>query len=70
MTDSDRMTDLETQLAHTSRQSDELSDIVADQAKRIEVLERRILALMQRAASDEAANASGVVLGDQTPPHW
>jgi len=70
MTDSDRMTELETQLAHTTRQSDELSDIVANQAKRIEVLERRLLALMERAAADEASNASGVVLGDQRPPHW
>lgn len=70
MSNAARLTELETQLAHTTRQSDELSDIVADQAKRIEVLERRLLALMERAAADEAATAGSVVLGDQRPPHW
>ncbi|MCP5085767.1 MAG: SlyX family protein [Rhodobacteraceae bacterium] len=64
------MTELETQLAHTTRQAEELSDVVADQAKRIELLERRVERLMERAASEEAAGTGGVVLGDQKPPHW
>ncbi len=70
MTETDRITELESQLAHTTRQTEELSDVVADQALRIEVLERRVLRLMERAASEEAAGTGGVVLGDQKPPHW
>ncbi len=70
MNQSDRITELENQLAHTARQAEELSDIVADQAKRIELLERRMLRLMERAAAEEAAGTGGVVMGDQKPPHW
>lgn len=70
MANIEHITELEMQLTHIARQSDELSDIVADQAKRIEVLERRLLALMERAAADEASSAGSVMLGDQRPPHW
>lgn len=66
----DRITELESQLAHTQRLSEELSDVVAEQAKRIDVLEARVQILMQRAAADEAASGSGIVIGDQPPPHW
>ena len=37
-----RLMDLETALAHHIKVNDELSDIVADQSKRIEALERRV----------------------------
>lgn len=70
MSETDRLTELEMQLAHVLRQSDELSDVVAEQAGRIEMLERRVVALMQRAAEQETAGAGSVVLGDQPPPHW
>ena len=66
----DQITELESQLAFALRQGEELSDVVADQAKRIELLERRVKMLMERAAADEASNASGVVMSDQPPPHW
>ena len=48
--------------------NDELSDIVADQSKRIEALERRVGMLMQREAERESEGIEYVA--DQRPPHW
>lgn len=65
------MTDIppyEERIAHLTRQLDDLSDIVADQAKRLERAERAITLLLERAAEAEADG--GVVLADQRPPHW
>lgn len=70
MADSNHIINLETQLAHITRIVEDLSDIVADQTKRLERAEQRIEMLMQRAAEDEAAMVSGEIIGDQRPPHW
>lgn len=70
MSDTDRITELEMQLAHTARLCEELSDVVADQATRIDKLERKLLILSERAATEEANRPGSVVLGDQRPPHW
>ena len=56
------------QLAHHIKVNDELSDIVADQSKRIEALERRVGMLMQREAERE--NEGIEYVADQRPPHW
>ena len=63
-----RLVDLETALAHHIKVNDELSDIVADQSKRIEALERRVGMLMQREADRESEGIEYVA--DQRPPHW
>jgi len=63
-----RLMNLETALAHATRVNDELSDIVADQSKRIEALERRVGMLMQREADRESEGVEYVA--DQRPPHW
>ena len=63
-----RLMNLETALAHATRVNDELSDIVADQSKRIEALERRVGMLMQRGADRESEGVEYVA--DQRPPHW
>lgn len=70
MNDSDRITELEIQLAHATRMSEELSDVVADHAKRLELAEKRIQMLMQRAAQAESEAMAGVAVGNQPPPHW
>ena len=70
MSNIDRITELEMQLAHTTRLCEELSDVVADQAGRIDKLERKLLILSERAATEEANRPGSVVLGDQRPPHW
>ncbi|MEM8823908.1 MAG: SlyX family protein [Pseudomonadota bacterium] len=63
------MTDLEERIAHLTRTVDDLSDVVARQAGEIEVLERRVRMLMERAAEAEAESGT-VPLADQRPPHW
>ncbi|MEM7488588.1 MAG: SlyX family protein [Pseudomonadota bacterium] len=63
------MTDLEERIAHLTRTVEDLSDVVARQSGEIEVLERRVRMLMERAAAAEAEG--GVApLADQRPPHW
>lgn len=63
-------TDIEERLAHLLRAVDDLSDVVAGQARRIEVLERRVAALVMREAEREAQETGGEVAGDTRPPHW
>ena len=63
-----RLVDIETALAHLSKVNDELSDIVADQFKRVEALERRVEMLMQREAERESEGIEYVA--DKRPPHW
>jgi SlyX protein len=70
MNDRDRITELEIQLAHATRMAEELSDVVAEHAKRLEAAEKRIQMLMERAAQAEAESMAGVAIGNQPPPHW
>lgn len=69
MTQTDKITDLEERLAHTMRQAEDLSEVVADQAKRIEMLEKQMRAVLEM-ARDTAQGEGSVTLGDQPPPHW
>ena len=66
----DRITRLEEALAHQSTLLDELNDVITNQATEIDLLNRRVAMLMQRAAEQEADNLSGAPLADQRPPHW
>jgi SlyX protein len=70
MSNENRITELEIQLAHNLRTVEDLSEIVADQANRLERAEKRIQMLMQRAAEAEAQAMSGIAVGDKPPPHW
>lgn len=60
--------ELEERIAHLERALDDMSDVVAGQAKQIAVLERRAQMLMERAAAEEAAGQDAVP--NQRPPHW
>jgi len=60
---------LEERIAHLTRSVDDLSDVVARQAREIERLSRRVGLLMEREAAREA-EGGGVPLADQRPPHW
>ena len=64
------MTKTEETLAHLIRTVDELSDVVAEQRKEIDLLTRRVAMLMQREAERESDGSGGVVLGDERPPHY
>lgn len=66
----ERLERAEEELAHLRRAVDDLSDMVARQAREIEALTRRVAMLMDRAAEAEAAAGSAVPLADQKPPHW
>lgn len=64
------MEDLEEKIAHLLRAMDDLSDVVARQAREIDVLERRVAMLMQREAERQSEGSGGVVLADERPPHY
>ncbi len=66
----DRITQLEEALAHQTKLVEELNDMVSTQTREIDLLKRQVKMLIQRAAEDEAANMSGVVVGNQKPPHY
>lgn len=61
---------LEEQIAHLTRLTDELSDIVAGQADEISTLTRRVAMLMRREAEREVAEGVSAPVADQPPPHW
>lgn len=64
-----RQSDLEEHIAHLHRQVEDLSDVVAEQAARLDLAERRIVMLLERAIEAEADGGS-VTMSDQPPPHW
>ncbi|MEM7438751.1 MAG: SlyX family protein [Pseudomonadota bacterium] len=65
----DRMTRIEERLADALRLADELSDTVADQAKRIIALEAQVAALMDL-ARDASADGGSHAFADEPPPHY
>ncbi len=65
-----RLNELEMQLAHALRANEELSDVVAQQAKRLDVMEKRLNLLLDRAREQEASGIGSHVFGDEVPPHW
>lgn len=67
---SDRITALEEQVAHLTRITDELSEVLARQDGEIDRLTRRVEMLMAREAAREADSANAIPLADQRPPHW
>ncbi len=64
-----RVTQLETAIAHQERLSEELSDVVREQADRLAALERRIAAVLDRLAALEAGGPAEPP-PDTRPPHW
>ena len=66
----DDLIQLHETIAHLTRTVEELSDVVAGQAREIDVLTRRVAMLMQREAEREADIGGALPLADQKPPHW
>jgi len=70
MEQEERIIELEIKLSEVTKLSEELSDIIAKQANRLDIAERRIQLLMERAAQDEANSSNGIIINDNLPPHW
>ena len=67
---SERLERAEEEIAHLRRAVDDLSDVIAGQAREIDLLTRRVALLMKRAVEAEAETSGGIPLADQKPPHW
>ena len=67
---SDRLEKAEEEIAHLRRAVDDMSEVIAGQAREIDRLTRRVALLMERAAEAEADASGAIPLADQKPPHW
>jgi len=63
------LTRLEEQIAHLTRVTDDLSEVVARQEREIARLSR-LVALMAEREAEREANTGAIPLADQKPPHW
>ncbi len=63
-------TNIEEKLAHLTRVTEELSDVVARQEKEIALLTHRVRLLMEREQERQQDAGGHVVLGDERPPHY
>ncbi|NBC95409.1 MAG: SlyX protein [Deinococcus-Thermus bacterium] len=61
--------EMQEELAHLRRATDELSEVVARQEREIARLSRQLALLMARAAEDEAERTGGAVFPER-PPHY
>ena len=64
----DKQTEVEIKLAHTERVIEDLSDEVTRLNKRVERAEKRLQLLLDKATAE--AGEHGVILTDDTPPHY
>jgi SlyX protein len=62
-------TDFETRIAHLERMVEDLSDVVVEQSRALDLAQRRLAALMEREAEREA-DAGALPIADRKPPHW
>ncbi|PZQ50428.1 MAG: SlyX protein [Rhodovulum sulfidophilum] len=66
----DRLTALETALAHAERRVEELNEVVTAQADAIDLMRGQLRVLARRLAAAEAALPGDAPEADQPPPHW
>ncbi len=62
-----RLTENEAKISYLIKDIEDLSDIVAEQSRELEKLNKKVSLLIQK--ETERDDISGVVLGDK-PPHW
>lgn len=65
-----RVERLEEALAHLTRVTEELSEVIARQDTDLGRVTRRLEMLMQSAAERELDAGGTIPLADQRPPHW
>lgn len=64
------MQHLEERLAHLTRLTDDLSEVIARQDVEISRLRREMDRLLRRDAEREAEGTGGIVFGAERPPHY
>ena len=62
-----RLTENEAKISYLIKDIEDLSDIVAEQSRELEKLNKQVSFLIKK--ESERDDISGVVLGDK-PPHW
>ncbi len=62
-----RLTENEAKISYLIKDIEDLSDIVAEQSRELEKLNKQVSLLIKK--ENERDDMSGVVLGDK-PPHW
>lgn len=67
---SERVTNLEEQVARLTRTIEELSDVIARQDRDLDQIKRQAQMLMEREAQREMDVGGSVPLADERPPHW
>ena len=60
--------EIEERIAHLERMVEDLSDVVAQQARDISRMDRLLEALRERAVAE--TEDGGIILGDERPPHY
>ncbi len=65
----EQLVSLEERVAHLIRTVEELSDVVAAQARDVDTLTRRVQMLMEREAERESMGM-GSAEANVPPPHW
>lgn len=65
----ERLDSLEERVAHLIRTVEDLSDVVAAQARDVDTLTRRVQMLMEREAERESMGM-GSAEANVPPPHW
>ena len=65
----DRMDQAEERIAHLIRTVDDLSDVLARQARELDRL-TRVVELLARAEADRAATTPDAPDANVRPPHW
>ncbi|WP_333831380.1 SlyX family protein [Pararhodobacter sp.] len=66
----DRMDRIEEQIAHLTRATDDMSDILRAQSAEIARLRRLLTQLTERETERGGQDGTSIPLADQRPPHW
>jgi SlyX protein len=67
---SDRVTELEIQLAHVERMYEQLNEVVTAQAMENDRMQRRIVELQQQLKELKEGKETEIDLLDEKPPHY
>ncbi len=66
----DRIDQIEEQIAHLIRATEDMSDMLRAQGDEIARLKRQLSSLTEREAERSVQDGASIPLADQRPPHW